>query len=221
VALVFGNLFMLITGERMAWILFFSCSVFILLGLWLEQRVNKMVIFLTMLTMIGFIFTVATLDPGIAERSLYSTYAKLKDFMNSDYGMVFRAAIEAWKENPFFGSGMHTYRQSCEQLGFLNQSGMACTHPHNLYLQIGAETGWLGLILFSLAVIAIFHASVSALLASKKWFLMTLSFSVLFVSFWPLIGGISILNNGVAALVWLGVGWVLAIGNQHELSVKP
>lgn len=216
ILLVTGTLFMLITGERMALILFFCCSILVLLGLALEQRANQLIILLGLFIMLGLTLMLIILEPSIAERSLYSAYAKLKDFVNSDYGKVFSAAIESWKEYPFFGSGIHTYKQSCEQIGFLNQQGMSCTHPHNLYLHIGAETGWVGLILFSLAIAAIFRAALHTLVQSKKWFLMTLSLSVLSVSFWPLIGGISILNNGVAALVWLGVGWVLAISRQRE-----
>lgn len=216
VLLAIGTLFMLITGERMAFILFSSCSIFVLLGLGLEQRDNQLIIFLGLFIILGFVFTLVMLEPDIAQRSVYSAFAKLKDFVNSDYGKVFRAAIESWGSYPFFGSGIHTYKQSCEQIGLLNQLGMGCTHPHNLYLHIGAETGWVGLFLFSLAIASIFHTSLHFLIQSKKWFLMTLSLSVLFVSFWPFIGGISILNNGVAALVWLGVGWVLAVSRQFK-----
>lgn len=215
-----STLFMLITGERMAFILFFSCSIFVLLGLGLEQRANQLIILIGLFIILGFVFTLGMLEPDIAQRSIYSVCEKLKDFVNSDYGKVFRAAIESWGNYPFFGSGIHTYKQSCEQLGLLNQLGMSCTHPHNLYLHIGAETGWVGLVLFSLAIASIFHTSLHFLIQSKKWFLMTLSLSVLFVSFWPLIGGISILNNGVAALVWLGVGWVLAVSRRLKLAAK-
>lgn len=88
---------------------------------------------------------------------------------------------------------------------------MQCSHPHNLYLQIAAETGLVGLLLFSLSIVSIYFSSLYKLIQSKQWLITSLSFTILSVCFWPLIGGISLLNNGVAALVWLGVGWVLSI----------
>ena len=50
----------------------------------------------------------------------------------------------------------------------------------------------------------------------KSWLLLTISSAILLLSFWPLIGGISLLNNWVAALVWLGVGWALTVDLQHS-----
>jgi len=214
--LAIGTFFMMVTGERMAFILFFSCSLLVLMGLGFEHGARRSMLLLGLLIILGIVFFIVIAAPDIAQRSLYSVYAKLKDFVNSDYGKVFSAAIASWKENPWLGSGLHTYKQSCIEMGYLNQLGINCTHPHNLYLHIGAETGWIGVMLFSLAVASIFYSALHQLIQLRKWFLMTLSLAILFVSFWPLIGGISILNNGVAALVWLGVGWVMAVSQQSR-----
>jgi len=92
---------------------------------------------------------------------------------------------------------------------------MTCTHAHNLYLQLAAETGVTGVLLFTCMLGAIYWAALAPLMRDKRWLLAALSFSVLSVCFWPLIGGISLLNNWVAALAWLGVGWVLAMRNTR------
>ncbi len=208
--LCIGLLFMFITGERMALILFFAGSVVVLIGLVLDQKMYKAKVLLGFAFIMGLCALAISLNPVMAERSVYSIVSKLMQFMDSDYGLVFRAAIAAWQENPIIGSGFHTYQLACEQLGLLPQWGIPCSHPHNLYLQIGAETGVIGLVLFFSMVVSIYFTALSQLIKTRQRFIACLSFTILSVSFWPLIGGISILNNGVAALVWLGVGWALS-----------
>ncbi|QVL46393.1 MAG: O-antigen ligase family protein [Methylophilaceae bacterium] len=209
--LCIGLLFMFITGERMALLLFFTGSIVVLVGLVLDQKMHKTKVLSGFAFILAFFAFTISFNPEMAERSIYSTVSKLIQFMDSDYGLVFRAAIAAWQENPIFGSGFHTYRSACEQLGLLPLWGIPCSHPHNLYLQIGAETGVIGLLLFISIVVSIYFSALSQPIKTKQWFISCLSFTILSVSFWPLIGGISILNNGVAALVWLGVGWALSV----------
>lgn len=213
-----GLLFMFITGERMALILFFSGSIVVFIGLMVEQKIHLPKILIGLLIILCVSVIQIFLNPETAERSIYSTYDKLLHFADSDYGMVFRAAFAAWQQAPIFGHGFHSYKMVCEQMGLLTQWGMQCSHPHNLYLQIAAENGLIGLMLFVCMLGSLYFKSLYPLVLSKQWFVACLSFVVLSVCFWPLIGGISILNNGVAALVWLGVGWVLSISTISSAS---
>lgn len=213
-----GLLFMFITGERMALLLFFAGSILVLVGLLMEQKVYRVKILVGLLLITGFCIFFILLNPETAQRSIYSIYDKLLHFADSDYGMVFRAAIISWEQAPVLGHGFHTYKVVCEEMGILAQWGMQCSHPHNLYLQIAAECGFIGLVLFICMVVSLYFKAVYPLILSKQWFALSLCFVALSVSFSPFIGGISILNNGVAALVWLGVGWIISMSattNAH------
>lgn len=213
-----GLLFMFITGERMALLLFFAGSILVLVGLLMEQKVYRVKILVGLLLIMGFCIFFILLNPETAQRSIYSIYDKLLHFADSDYGMVFRAAISAWEQAPVLGHGFHSYKVVCEEMGILTQWGMQCSHPHNLYLQIAAECGFIGLVLFICMVVSLYFKAVYPLILSKQWFVSSLCFVALSVSFSPFIGGISILNNGVAALVWLGVGWIISMSattNAH------
>lgn len=212
-----GVLFMMMTGERMAFMLFLLACTCIIVGFSIEQKIKKINILAGVAAILISAIALILFSPATAERSIYSIAAKVGHFWQSDYGLVFSAAIEVWKENPIFGNGLHSYRQACEQMGLLASWGMPCSHPHNLYLQIAAETGIIGLILFMAAIVHIYIAALKQLFITKQWTVFALSFSVLTVCFLPVIGGISLLNNGVAALVWLGVGWTLSLGNSTEL----
>lgn len=215
-----GILFTFITGERMALILFLTGSLIVITGLSFAQKNHSVTILLGLTFLLGLFVTALLLNPEMAERSVYSIVNKLTHFVDSDYGLVFRAAIAAWQEYPLFGSGLHTYKAVCEEMGILTLSGIACSHPHNLYLQIAAETGLVGLLLFCIMVVSIYFTSLYHHIRHNDWFVFSLSIVVLSVSFWPFIGGISILNNGVAALVWLGVGWVLSIANTYRQALS-
>ncbi|WP_438971547.1 O-antigen ligase family protein [Methylophaga sp.] len=204
------------TGERMAFILCLTASLLVLFGLALQYPLNRRLIMLGGLSLAILLLALSMWLPETAQRMIFSSIDKLQNFRESDYGQVFRGAIEVWQHYPWLGSGLHSYKSVCNELGVLTNFPMACSHPHNLYLQIGAETGLVGVGLFSLLVSSIFHQALVPLWQGKSWLLMTISATILLLSFWPLIGGISILNNWVAALVWLGVGWALLMANYQQ-----
>lgn len=205
------------TGERMAFILCLTASLLVLFGLALQYPLNRRLIMLGGLSLAILLLALSMWLPETAQRMIFSSIDKLQNFRESDYGQVFRGAIEVWQHYPWLGSGLHSYKSVCNELGVLTNFPMACSHPHNLYLQIGAETGLVGVGLFSLLVSSIFHQALVPLWQGKSWLLMTISATILLLSFWPLIGGISILNNWVAALVWLGVGWALLMANYQQM----
>lgn len=209
-------LLIFITGERMAFILCLAASLLVMLGLALQYPFKRKLIMLGGLMLAMVIIALSFWLPETAQRMIISTLDKLQNFRDSDYGQVFRGAIEVWKQSPWVGNGLHSYQMVCRELGTLSN----CSHPHNLYLQIGAETGLIGLGLFSLLVLSIFYQALAPLWKQKSWLLMSISAAILLISFWPLIGGISILNNWVAALVWLGVGGTLLMAN-HQPTVTP
>ncbi len=216
IALSLGLMTLFITGERMALLLCLSGALVIVVGLWFEYAKLRVIIAVSILLSVALLLLTIFLAPEMANRSIYSLLFKLQNFTDSDYGKVFSAAWQAWQQNFVFGSGFHTYKTVCEQLGLLAGKGMSCTHPHNLYLQIGAETGVVGLILFTYLILNIYHAALQPLIKARAWYVSALAFVVLSVCFWPLIGGISVLNNWVAAFVWLGVGWVIAISLKYS-----
>ncbi len=220
--LVAGFNFIYITGERMALLLFIAGAILILYSLWFEYPRQRISVIFSAGIFIADILLINQLMPEqTTQRAIYSSTYKIANLSQSDYGQVFGAAYAAWQEYPLLGSGLHTYREVCEQLGLLVNSGMSCTHPHNLYLHILAETGAIGLMLFAICVFAIYKTALLDHIHQRRWYRLSVSFTLLSVSFWPLIGGISLLNNGVAALVWLGVGWAIAIRGLGMPTAPP
>lgn len=214
--LLIGLIFTFITGERMALMLFVTASMLVIVALYLEHRDKWLSLSLGIAVIVLSLWCVMQAFPATTERSVLSVADKLSHFLDSDYGRVFTAAWQVWQKHFWFGSGVHTYQQVCEQMDLFVGSAMQCTHAHNLYLQLGAETGLIGVGLFVIMLGGIYWQALKSPLQNRLWTHLALSCSVLSVSFWPLIGGISVLNNWIGALVWLGVGWVLAVSVKSQ-----
>lgn len=65
----------------------------------------------------------------------------------------YRAGIRIFEENKIFGSGFKTYRYYCaDRFSNINvgENGhiICATHPHNIYIELISETGFVGLIIF-------------------------------------------------------------------------
>lgn len=206
-----GLILIFITGERMALMLFAAGGLVLLPAIWASYPGCRRWLVTGLTVMAVIMMILIQTQSQTAARSIYSIGEKLSMFPESDYGRVFAGAWQVWQQDFWLGTGIHTYQAVCEQLGVFSNQNLGCTHPHNLYLELGAETGLIGLLLFILMLIAIYRQSLRQVIRQGLWLHAALSFSVLTVSFWPLTGGVSVLSNWIAALVWLGVGWVLAV----------
>ena len=119
-------------------------------------------------------------------------------------------------QSPFFGAGLHKYREACENLGtygsyYLDSAGSGvCFHPHNITLQLLSETGVIGFILFYLMVIFLAISSLRTYVTKKLWLNFAIVFSIIFSCFLPIQSGTSFFANKYGAIIWLLVGVMLA-----------
>ena len=103
-------------------------------------------------------------DRGVFVNRKEETLFKIFVF-ETQWGLHFLTAYDIAKENIFFGSGVRSFREKCQKYDieylkskYLDPSivkeykdgpNTGCsTHPHNIYLELLAETGVLGLSIF-------------------------------------------------------------------------
>ena len=60
---------------------------------------------------------------------------------------LFNTAIDLWKENKIFGSGIKSFRVKCAKIAEHVKYRMCSNHPHNYYLEILTDTGIAGFLL--------------------------------------------------------------------------
>lgn len=83
----------------------------------------------------------------------------IETFWDSRYGAHFLTALEIFKDNKFFGSGIKTFRTECSKSNYATikskYAELRCnTHPHNLFFEIISEGG-IFLFVFFLILISI------------------------------------------------------------------
>ena len=214
--LLLGTLSIYITGERMALIIFISGASLVIIGLFLEYIKIRKHIFFGLFLIVSCLAIAQQAFPNLNDRMITDLLHKLSNFNSSDYMLVFKSAYAVWMENPIFGVGFHQYRESCIALGYLGTGGGVCMHPHNVSLELLSETGITGFILYYLIIISVAFSLFKNFLHKKNWLLLFLSLNLLFVSFLPLIGGMSLFNNWIGSTIWLFVGWVLVTSRNQK-----
>ena len=223
---IFSNLLffsVLITGERMALLMMISSIFILFVGLALDKKfLFKKVLILSLLSFFG-ILIFGYLFPDASKYAFFTTIEKILNFRSSDYGLVWQSAYDVWMQSPFFGAGLHKYREACENLGtygnhYLNSAGPGvCFHPHNISLQLLSETGLIGFILFYWMVIFLAISSLKIYFTKKLWLNFAIVFSIIFSCFLPIQAGTSFFANKYGAIVWLLIGVMLA---TNKIYVK-
>ena len=216
----------LITGERMAFLMMISSIFILFVGLALENIFSfKKILILSLFSFFG-ILTFALSFPDVTHYAFFSTIEKILNFRSSDYGLVLQSAYDVWMQSPVFGVGLHKYREACENLGiygssYLNAIGSGvCFHPHNISLQLLSETGIIGFILFYIMVCALTFSSLKTFYTKRLWLSFALVLNIIFTCFLPIASSTSFFANKYAAIIWLLIGVMLATNKLFSKSIK-
>ena len=206
----------LISGERMALLMMISSIFILFVGLALDKIFSFKKLFILLLLPFSGILIFAYFFPDPTQYAFVSTIEKILNWRSSDYGLVWKSAYDVWMQSPFFGAGLHKYREACENLGtygsyYLDSAGPGvCFHPHNITLQLLSETGAIGFILFYLMVIFLAISSLRTYVTKKLWLNFAIVFSIIFTCFLPIQSGTSFFANKYGSIIWLLVGVMLA-----------
>lgn len=148
---------------------------------------------------------------------------KIDSFKDSQHGSHMLTAIQIWKNNKFFGSGLKTFRymsskKEFENIDSKNSHLRFANHPHNYYLEILSELGVFGIIIFLLLALRVFYNLLYFRdLKSRLFFYIAPSF-LSFVFFWPLITTGSFFTNWISIIFWFL--FAMTIGFKYRYNLK-
>lgn len=211
-----------ITGERMAFIQCFFISIIMLLIFKKFKLLTIMVLF-----SINTIFLLNFLDKDnfILKRytltydSISNIFQKntLTDSSIDDYKGNFLTGFEIWNDSKIFGNGYRYYNSKCyEHISITNTDLVngCSTHPHNIYLEILADHGLVGLLLFVIFfLINLKNIFNSNYIKSKYYGISLTSFILIF----PFFTSQSIFSSHYGSLFFLSIS-MLAYINLHNLK---
>jgi len=167
--------------------------------------------------------------PEVKERNIDHTFQQLGLTEGSEKINIFSkvhetyiyTGLEIFKENPLIGIGVNNYRNYCndytiQAVSGINYSIDPCnTHPHNIYIQLLAETGILG---FSLIMIINYFLFKTIIIYMYKRLLghkLNLNdFQICLIAcfictLWPLLPSHNFFNNWINIIFYLPLGFFL------------
>ena len=212
-----------LSGERLAFLL-------LIFGICLMMVLYKN---LRRYTIIGIIIlasitsTLLAYNKDIFARQYEYTSQTLKNFKTSDYGQVFTISFNIFKDYPIFGIGAKQYRHLClnkkyhpfelnEYLIFANCKG----HPHNIYLELMAETGLIGLIIF-LGMIFCWYRKIYTIRDNViKDPVLCGIIIALIIKIWPISSSGSLFIAWANSTIWFMSGWALSYTNITKTNKK-
>jgi O-antigen ligase len=202
-----------LSGERMALILVLSSLLIVSLLIKKLRKPALVILPFVTLMLAGLLY----FKPAIYERQVSSTVAVLNNFWSSPYGVIWNSAINITKDYPLFGVGSDNFRHVCPDAKYGSDNvkvvgySRCSTHPHNFYLQWLAETGFVGLTGFVVAMLFIFRRLL-ILFPQHKHDAVYIGLIVTFASrLWPIATSTSFFHVWFAVPLWLVIGWALAL----------
>lgn len=133
---------------------------------------------------------------------------KIKHFSHYD------AAWKIFKDNPFFGSGLKTYRVECSNPDYFNskiiQSEVRCTtHPHQIHFELLSELGIIGYLMFLLFFFYFLYAAIKQYAKNKEIILLN-STIYIFIALIPIIPSGSFFGTISGVFFFTNIGFILS-----------
>lgn len=209
----------ILASQRMPTIMFSSALILIF---FIDNKLKLRFKFLIIFTCLISFLAILNLNPKVKEHYIDRSFEQIgignvskKKFWDSQWGAHYLTAIEIYKDNIIFGSGLKTFRFECSNQDYSKVDSLlvdkrCSTHPHNIYLEILSETGTFGLLLFLFFLINFFKTNK---IFSKK--LMNTNPEILilvFIFFWP------IQSTGAIFSTWNGFFYPLILSYIYYIS---
>ena len=224
--LIASFLICLISGERTSFALMIL-SVFLIFITCLSLR--KVFFFGIVIAMI-ISTLIISFDKRMKERMVNNIINQMGLSSSSERIVIFSKTYEGhyqislnmFKEKPLLGHGAKSFRKYCSEPENYVADNACTTHPHNIYMQLLAETGLLGfLLIFGLFVILVLKLiKISYLSFFNKNYKIDDYKTTIYISYavnlFPLLPSGNFFNNWLSIIYYLPAGYFIYLNNYKK-----
>ena len=217
---LFTSFVILLSGERSSlfFLILFLLICFISLNIRFKFKISVFFVFL------ASFFLILSQNSNLSNRMLFDKNNDLNLSSNKKELVIFTSqhtahyisGFQMFKDKPFIGQGPRMFRVLCKKEGYnttINDKKSCSSHPHNTYIQLLAEIGIFGTILFSLIFFHIIFVLIKHVVSKiflKKNILsnyqIIICTSVLIVV-WPFSPSGNFFNNWMLIIYALPIGF--------------
>lgn len=220
---ILSEVLIFLSGERAAFFYINLSAIFIIL---MSNKILKLRIITLILSLLILIF-ISFLNPSAKQRMIDMTFNQMKLFSNkspdnknedNDKIIIFSekhtehyiSAYKMFLDNKVLGVGVKNFRNFCSKDKYYSEYSCS-THPHNIYIQILAETGLIG---FSFLILIFLYFCKYSLIqmfkkiTKKEYYFSDFEICLLsgiLIYLWPFVPTGNVFNN------WLNITIILNI----------
>lgn len=222
--LLFLDILVILSGERTSifYIFFSTLLILILISKWKIYRFVAFA-FSIFISILIILFNQSVRDRVVSKTIDQTNILGDKiNYFSVQHQVIYSTSIKIFLDYPIFGIGPKNFRNICKKEKYKtftkeDQSVDGCqTHPHNTYVQLLTETGFVGFIfvfsLFFLILKKLFLQFYN-LYFLKKIYLKNYQicfYITILISLWPFVPTGSFFNNWLSIIYFLPVGFILS-----------
>ena len=220
-----------LSGERAGFFLFNFTIILFLLFLNDFKTVRIYLFFVYSISILLFITINTPFKKRIIDLTLEQIQInkpeKTKYIFSKQYHEHYLSSWKIFKDNPLIGVGPKNFRVKCKEEKY-NFSKLTCsTHPHNIPLQLLAETGIFTFIIYLIVNIVIWYnlfKNLFSKIVKKRIYLNNFQISLLIniaILVWPLSPNGNFFNNWLSIIIYFPVGFLLwEFRNSKKMYLK-
>ena len=130
------------SGTRGIWIAF-PIVILILILLTKKEFMVYFMIFVILVSLFFYFFL-----PDYYTKRVISIFDLTNNRSNATRILLWKGALLIFRDNPINGVGLNNFNQAIKKDEYYNESMVSTAHAHNNFLQLSAETGFIGLLSF-------------------------------------------------------------------------
>ena len=141
--------------------------------------------------------------------------AQSKNIFTPSHDSLIKTAFNMFKDKPILGHGPKMFRKICNNEKYATGASSCDTHPHNFYVQLLAETGFVGFLFLLSSLCYVLYCGfrqLKSILFKQTRYLTDYQVCLLsgiLITVWPLAPNGNFFNNWLMIIYSLPIGFYL------------